>query len=793
MLNDFGPRFSTVVFWGKIILICSFLLGLVYGQQEVRKIYIHTDREAYFPGDSVWFKSYVVQHGYLDSSTVNFHLNLADQQGNIVRSMLSLQHGGMSDGVFLLPSDWKQTSIYINAYVGADRGITDRYYFKEIPIIQISDQSKNDLDSGAVTTNHSLILRPEGNRFLQDKNNRLHLQTIEAGEKPLLAKGTILNSDGRLLSVFQLDSLGYGVVNIPPFIGNCRIEWELDGKRKTDVILKTELGRKIYSRDIGDTIAVYLESNLPAERTKIILTSNDRSVMIDTITIRPDRRTVIYLNRNDLDYGLLRLELRDQQDSILSQSAHFVGRLKDIQVVPNIKWLLMTPKERGKHSFRLSLPPDEEGDLSISITALEVPNDCVPNITEDIYFTPYFLRKQSICSTHLLKNDKLRYGLIATSDWSSPSNWTFKKVQLMKDSVYYLHGQILMEGNKWGHFYKKLVDQVTKNNRKGKPSGLSFGYKFPEDKVMRYKTIMPDLSGYFIVDNLIIRGTVATKLSAIEKKMMFDKFQVKYNFGPRKVDSIFFIPPLQQRFSAPHEWNERKWVYTPLSYRDKKGGIQLQEVKVDRTVQQRHINYLEGRYALEKFRGPADAVLDPHNDRFVKTLPLNFREYAHLNYTKIADSTRWDRVFVNNYEIRTNRWKLEDLYNTSMNQIPYVKYFEKLNVDGFVSSVLYVYQKDPSEGDSYVGRALDEQEVEGYMREEHFKLVAYNDDLKSNQFDARPTLYWNSNVKLDKSGKGMEISFFNNSNPEGFGITIQGITKSGKTIFFRDIIKTSKR
>ncbi|QIH32629.1 hypothetical protein [Sphingobacterium sp. DR205] len=786
-------RTSTVAVWIRIILIFGFFSGPVYGQQEVRKIYIHTDREAYFPGDSVWFKSYVVQHGYLDSSAINLHLNLADQQGNIVRSMLSLQRGGMSDGVFLLPSDWKQTSIYINAYVGTDKGMIERYYFKEIPIIQINDQNKNDSDSGAITVNCSLIARPEGNRFLQNKNNRLYLQTIEASEKPLLVKGTILKSDGDLLSGFQLDSSGYGVVDIPPFIGNCRIEWEVDGKRKTDILLKTELGRKIYSRDIGDTIAVYLESNLPAERTKIILTSNDRSVLIDTITIRPDRRTVIYLNRNDLDYGLLRLELRDQQDSIHSQSAHFVGGLRDIQVVPNIKWLQITRKERGKNSFRLSLPSDEEGNLSISITALEVPNDCVPNITEDIYFRPYLLRKEPVHSTHLFRNDKLQDGLIATSAWNSSSNLNFNRVQSTKDSVYYLQGQILMEGNKWGHFHKKLVDQITKNNGKGKPGGMSFGYKFPEDKVMRYKTIIPDLSGYFVVDNLIIRGTIATKLSAIEKKMMFDKFLVKYNFGPIKVDSTFFIPPLQQKFLAPQEWNESKWAYTPSSYRDKNGGIRLKEVKVDRSVQQRRIDYLEGRYAREKFKGPADAVLDPHNDRFVKALPLNFGEYARLNYTKIADSIRWDRVFVNNYEIRTNILKMEDLYDTSMDRIPYVKYFEKFKVDGSVTSVLYVYQMDPSEGDSYIGRALDEQEVEGYMREEHFKLIAYTDDLASDQFDARPTLYWNPGVKLDGSSKEMEISFFNNSNPEGFWITIQGITKSGKTIFFRDIIRASKR
>ncbi|GAA4172612.1 hypothetical protein [Sphingobacterium ginsenosidimutans] len=785
--------FSTVVVWSKIILIFAFFSGSVYGQQEVRKIYIHTDREAYFPGDSVWFKSYVVQHGYLDSSAINLHLNLADQQGNIVRSMFSLQRGGMSDGVFLLPLDWKQTSIYINAYVGTDKGMIERYYFKEIPIIQINNQNKNDLDSGAITVDCPLIVRPEGNRFLQNKDNRLYLQTIEAGEKPLLVKGTILKSDGDLLSVFELDSSGYGVVNVPPFVGNCRLEWEVNGRRKPDILLKTELGRKIYSRDIGDTIAVYLESNLPAERVKIILASNDRLVMIDTITIGPDRRTVIYLNRNDLDYGVLRLELRDQQDSIRSQSAHFVGGLRDIQIVPSIKWLQITRKDRGKNSFRLSLPSGEEGNLSISITALEVPNDCVPDITEDIYFRPYFLHKGPVHSTHLFRNDKLQYGLIATSAWNSPSNLNFNKVRSTNDSVYYLQGQILMEENKWVHFHKKLVDQIAKNNGKGKPSGMSFGYKFPEDKVMRYKTVIPDLSGYFIVDNLIIRGTITTKLSAIEKKMMFDKFLVKYNFGPRKVDSTFFIPPLQQKFLIPQAWNESNWAYTPLSYRDKNGWIRLKEVKVDRSVQQRRIDYLEGRYAGEKFKGLADAVLDPHNDRFVKALPLNFGEYARLNYTKIADSTRWDRVFVNNYEIRTNRRKLEDLFNTSMDRIPYVKYFEKFKVDGSVTSVLYVYQMDPSEGDSYIGRALDEQEVEGYMREEHFKLVTYNDDLANEQFDARPTLYWNPEVKLDGRSSGMEISFFNNSNPEGFWITIQGITKSGKTIFFRDIIIASKR
>ena len=56
--------------------------------------------------------------------------------------------------------------------------------------------------------------------------------------------------------------------------------------------------------------------------------------------------------------------------------------------------------------------------------------------------------------------------------------------------------------------------------------------------------------------------------------------------------------------------------------------------------------------------------------------------------------------------------------------------------------------------------------------------------LSSNS-DNRLTLYWNPYFDFEKGTKSKDIVYFNSSKNKGVWVTVQGLTSSGKIIYFR--------
>src|SRR5581483_11027628 len=70
------------------------------------KIYIQFDKPAYAPGETVWFKAYIMSG--IDPSTIstNFYCDFADADGNILKHVvLPLVHSS-SAGNFDIPSSY---------------------------------------------------------------------------------------------------------------------------------------------------------------------------------------------------------------------------------------------------------------------------------------------------------------------------------------------------------------------------------------------------------------------------------------------------------------------------------------------------------------------------------------------------------------------------------------------------------------------------------------------------------------------------------------------------------------
>src|SRR5450631_2567498 len=71
----------------------------------IEKVYLHTDRENYSPGEDLWFKVYLIEGTYrmLTSNSNNLHVDLISPDSKIIESQIVRLINGLGNGDFKLP------------------------------------------------------------------------------------------------------------------------------------------------------------------------------------------------------------------------------------------------------------------------------------------------------------------------------------------------------------------------------------------------------------------------------------------------------------------------------------------------------------------------------------------------------------------------------------------------------------------------------------------------------------------------------------------------------------------
>ena len=56
----------------------------------VEKVYLHTDRDTYYPGDNIWFKAYLIdaRERFLSDNSNNLHVELISPDSKIIDSRI---------------------------------------------------------------------------------------------------------------------------------------------------------------------------------------------------------------------------------------------------------------------------------------------------------------------------------------------------------------------------------------------------------------------------------------------------------------------------------------------------------------------------------------------------------------------------------------------------------------------------------------------------------------------------------------------------------------------------------
>lgn len=308
----------------RILLFFLFLfLVKTTTAQQHPAIYIHTDRDFYFPGDTVWFKGYVIDNGFLSASTLNLYIKIAEENGQTYQQSVALVSKGITASHFVVPATYQGQELFINAYTKMIDCPIQTCYFKRIGVLQI-DSNHASLTTTAKSSsdqNYQINISPEGGVLLSEMENQLIIQSHDGHGYPTVAKGNLIQEDGKSLTTFETDSAGYAQIKFTPLSGaKYIITWIAeDQQERKNKVQESQMGAKVSIQSAADKTTIQLMGNLPDQQVMLHAKLGKRTLFQQEFTLTKDKKISIPLKNEDLEYGILQVTVQDHTGQTLSK------------------------------------------------------------------------------------------------------------------------------------------------------------------------------------------------------------------------------------------------------------------------------------------------------------------------------------------------------------------------------------------------------------------------------------------------------------------------------------------
>lgn len=134
-------RHNTRTFIAIGLLFFAMLSFNSYQSEKslLEKIYTQTDRPFYFPGETIWFKSYIVSSDNTISTMSDLvHAELISPKGAVIKSLLLTVEQGYAYGDFDIDSNWAGGIYTLKVYTNWMRNYTeDAFFTKQITVQKV--------------------------------------------------------------------------------------------------------------------------------------------------------------------------------------------------------------------------------------------------------------------------------------------------------------------------------------------------------------------------------------------------------------------------------------------------------------------------------------------------------------------------------------------------------------------------------------------------------------------------------------------------------------------------------
>ena len=186
------------------------------------KLYVHTDKNFYTPGEVIWFKAYAVDGIFnrpLDLSKAAY-VEVLDKDHKRILSGKASMSNGSGFGSFTIPASISSGIYLFRAYTNWMKNSGAGSFFEKMITIVNSFKKPDWIDAQNAGENYDVQFLPEGGQLVGGIESRVAFKAVDRNGKGVNCKGFILDKKNDTVSHFKSLRFGMGRFSFLPLPGN---------------------------------------------------------------------------------------------------------------------------------------------------------------------------------------------------------------------------------------------------------------------------------------------------------------------------------------------------------------------------------------------------------------------------------------------------------------------------------------------------------------------------------------------------------------------------------------------
>ncbi len=768
------------------------ILRIYSEQYQEERIFLHFDKSSYLPGETIWFKAYIVAGLAPSDISKNFYVEIADASGNVLQNITAPISIASAKGNFSVPVNYKGTSVHIKAYTTWMKNFDTAFlYHKNITIIQPSVVSKQKPTA-------LITFFPEGGDLINDIESWVAFKANTPFGNPVSVKGAVYNKAGNLLDSFYSRHDGMGTFKLTPQKGEeykvaWKDEWGIthsstlpEAKNESATISLNELDNQLH-------VLIRRTANAPEnlKQLRLVATMFKQVVYRSNAKLFTNTSAEGIIPLADFPSGILQVTLLDANWQPLAERVFFVKN-QDYELIADARIFKPNLSPKAKNSLEINMPDSLLGNLSVAITDAGANPSNPENIISSLLLTSDikgYVHKPNFYFANDADSTKKYLDLVMLTHgwrrikWQEVNQNKRPLITYPRDSSY-----ISIGGKVFGANASQL--------REAGDINLIIKTK---DSITRFMSLPLKSDGTFQQKNYVFFDTVNIFYQFNKKKDLAYNASVTFNNNLLKTaDRIL----MDSAFRSPLEVDtsglqRRRQLMAYQASLDKLLQTTTLEGVTVKAKTKSPTEELEKKYVSGLFSGDGyqfDMINDPSAQGALDVLSyLNGRVAGLTINNSGGQSTATWRGSQTSIFIDEMPADAERLQTIPMSDIAYVKVLRPPffgATGGGAGGAIAVYTRKGGDVKSEPGKGLDSKHLAGYtvMKEFYSPNYETNPDKKYDQ-DVRTTLYWNPYVLTDKKNRTVSLPFFNNDVTKKFRIDIQGMNAEGKLICIEKIVE----
>lgn len=748
------------------------------------KIYLHYDKSSYAPGETVWFKAYLMKTILPDNESKTVYVDWSTAEGKLLFHSVCAVEDATTFGQFEIPENYPGNFIHIKAYTKWMLNFDSSFlYNKDIRIISVK---KNSAEPNKIVP--ELHFFPEGGDAITGVTNKIVFKANDQYGRPVYIKGAIKNNEGKFIDSLNILHDGMGYFFIRPKEGETfSANWEDEnGNQHTTPLPLIQNDGVVLHMTIAQSrrnFSVTASPNSVATIRMIhILGTMYQQKIFNLDEELQDGTVEGTLPTESLPSGVLTITVFDNQWKPLAERITYINN-EEYFFHPEISIDNKGLARREKNQISISVPGDIASDLSVSVTDAKIDHDDQDNIISHLLLTgelkgkvynpTYYFSNNSDSITRQLDLVMLTHGW-RRFDWQKVVNGIFPVIKYPKDTAY-----LSLSG--------EIIGPTTAQLQKAGDIILMLSQ---ENSGTQTFTIPINSNGYFNDPSLILFDTAHVYYSLSNSKGIKN---TSVHFMP---DLLAAIPSYSHQFINPDDTDGHHYHVVLNDEAEQqikyfKGKV-LAGVKIKSRLKSKmellNDKYTSGLFENENAR-KFDLVDDPLATTYTDIVSYLEGKVGGLTYDRTAQKFVWmrNRAGENSPTLYLNEMATSyDMISTiPVANVAYIKVFRPGFVGGAGSGTagaIVIYTRMGADGKPLNnGKGLDNSLVTGYTAIREFYSPDY-DTLKADNDtkDFRTTLYWNPSVLTTPEQNKVTFSFFNNDVSHSLRVIIEGMNKEGQ-------------